>query len=889
MKGWILPLEERLKSALVPLMCAALVLGCVLRFVGLTRGDLGDDEFHHFHPDQQTLINAALRLQSPTDPPLTAYGLLPIYLAAGALKVAELVAGYPADLSTESGQRLAVLSVRTLSALLSCLTLWVLWILGRRYFGRAAACIAVTITAVAPLAVQQAHFYTVDGVFTLIIVAAFYAMLVASERGDLRLYLLCGALVGAAGAVRLNGLLVGLILLAIHLGRPAVNEPAGIIARVIAKVDDKRLWLSGLAAVLTLVVIQPYIVTDPGRLTQSVTPDDLAYSVQVARGDFLRIWSLVDVHTVPYLHFWTALWPSGVGWPLTLAFLVSVGYALWRRRWQTALLVLWLVLYFVPIGGLHTKHVRYLLPMLPFLGLLFGDMVRRSMGGGGSALVRNSIYVLSTLVVAHAAFYGIAFARVYHTEDSRLVARRWFGDNLPSRARIGVEHGGFSMEGVLSAERLRLVSLNMGIIFGSRGYLSCEASSRILRRQLAAADFVTITDVNRYRQFTAVPELFPVASAFYTDLVGGNLGFNVVERFKVYPEFAGFTFRDDEAEPSFIGYDHPAVIVLRKSESFAEVWDSWQRRFHADEACARAALGEIAEAMAAGQNEVALQRTRALRKARPDLRFVAMIEAYLLQRLQRPAQASDAADSYSAGYGDPSISPYLVAPATALSLMSAGLDDLGLAVLEEAAGRKDQFAAKAHAPMARAYGVVAELQRRDGKKESAYGVHLLAAQLYPSAGSYNALAEISSSQGNYDQALIWWDESLKLEQSTRVHRRVAHAALEATDYPRVIEHLQRVLDLQPAMQANKRRDTLNLLGALSDSTGQYERAQQYWRASLSLDGNQAQIHRHLGLLLLRLDAEAPQSLMHLQKAVELAPALRPRLEDLIDRLKTGAG
>lgn len=109
------------------------------------------------------------------------------------------------------------------------------------------------------------------------------------------------------------------------------------------------------------------------------------------------------------------------------------------------------------------------------------------------------------------------------------------------------------------------------------------------------------------------------------------------------------------------------------------------------------------------------------------------------------------------------------------------------------------------------------------------------------------------------------------------------------DYPRVIAHLQSVLELQPAMKASKRRDTLNLLGALSDSTGQHQRAQQYWRASLSLDGNQAPIHRHLGLLLLRLDAEASESLMHLQKAVELAPALRPRLEDLIDRLKSGAG
>lgn len=230
-----------------------------------------------------------------------------------------------------------------------------------------------------------------------------------------------------------------------------------------------------------------------------MTPDDLAYSVQVACGAFLRIWSLVDVDTVPYLHFWTALWPTGVGWPLTLAFLASIGHALWRPRWQTSPLLLWLVLYFIPIGALHTKHVRYLLPMLPFLGLLLGAMVRRIVAGGGSALVRNSTSVLSVLVVAHTAFYGIAFARVYHTEDSRLAARSWFDDNVPPDARIAVEHGGFSMEGVLNTEPRRIVSLNMGMIFGSRGYLSCEATSRVLRRQLAEADFIAITDVNRYR------------------------------------------------------------------------------------------------------------------------------------------------------------------------------------------------------------------------------------------------------------------------------------------------------------------------------------------------------------------------------------------------------
>jgi len=862
------------------------VLGCVLRFVGLTRGDFENGGFHHFHPDQQTLIEAAQRLQDPTDPPLTAYGLLPIYLAAAALKAGSLVAGYQADLATASGQRLAVISVRALSALLSCLTLWLLWVCGRAYFGRVTACIAVIVVAVAPLAVQQAHFYTVDGIFTLIVVAAVYRILVASERDDLRSYLVCGALVGVAGAVRLNGLLTGLILLAIHLWRPASQEQKeGAFGRLMVRACSPRLWLSGLAAIVTLVAIQPYIITDPGRLTQAVTPDDLAYSVSVARGEFLRVWSLVDVHTVPYLHFWSTLWPSGVGWPLTLAFIVSIGHALWRPRWQTSLLVLWLVLYFIPIGGLHTKHVRYLLPMLPFLALLFADMVRR-FASSESLILRHGTLVLSLFILAHVGIYGTAFARVYVTEDSRLEARRWLDANLPQSTRIAVEHGGFSMKGVLNKQRHRTISLNMGMIFGSRGYLSCQATSSILRHQLAAADFIAITDVNRYRQFTAVPELFPVVSAFYTDLVAGNLGFDVVRRFKVYPRVAGFTFEDDEAEPSFLGYDHPAVMVLRKAESFSRTWDSWQRRFHADRNCAHAAVMSVAEAVGVGNPEVALERTRALQQAHPQLRFPAMIQAYLLQRLHRPELAAAAADRYSTGYGDPSISPYLVAPATAISLMSAGLDDLGLAVLEEAVARKGQFAAKAHAPMARAYGLVAQLQQREEKGTSAYGVHNLAVQLYPSQESYNALGELSSARHDYDQALSWWDESLKRNESqVRVHRRIAQAAFEATDYSRVIDHLQRVLELQPRMEAAKRRDTLNLLGALSDSTGQHDRAQTYWQSSLSLDGDQAQIHRDLGLLLVRLNADVSLSLPHLAKAAELAPALRPQLDDVIGQLQ----
>ena len=85
-------------------LLVVLALGCVLRFVGLTRG--GSDfvlpeqartgvgeVYYQFHPDEETLVRAALKLSSPLEPPLTAYGMLPMYLARGVLEVVFLGTG----------------------------------------------------------------------------------------------------------------------------------------------------------------------------------------------------------------------------------------------------------------------------------------------------------------------------------------------------------------------------------------------------------------------------------------------------------------------------------------------------------------------------------------------------------------------------------------------------------------------------------------------------------------------------------------------------------------------------------------------------------------------------------------------------------------------------
>ncbi len=149
----------------VPAVCLilCLVLGGALRFVGLTRGDssfvpagpdraAGEDAFYHFHPDETTLVQTALRPVDPFSPELTSYGLLPVHLLRGVLEFNRIVLGrdYEDQDSTES-VRYVYLTARTLAALVSCLTLGLVWLLAHRWFGEVPALLAAVVVAVAPL------------------------------------------------------------------------------------------------------------------------------------------------------------------------------------------------------------------------------------------------------------------------------------------------------------------------------------------------------------------------------------------------------------------------------------------------------------------------------------------------------------------------------------------------------------------------------------------------------------------------------------------------------------------------------------------------------------------------------------------------------------------
>ena len=65
------------------------------------------------------------------------------------------------------------------------------------------------------------------------------------------------------------------------------------------------------------------------------------------------------------------------------------------------------------------------------------------------------------------------------------------------------------------------------------------------------------------QQYQHLPESeHGVVKQYYRDLFAGRLGFQLVQTFKVYPSFFGWTINDDDAELTFRSFDHPRVFIF---------------------------------------------------------------------------------------------------------------------------------------------------------------------------------------------------------------------------------------------------------------------------------------------------------------------------------------
>ena len=192
--------------------------GISLRFYGLYWGYPV-----HLHCDENTTLGIAVNLgrqflqTGSLRPQASCYGALSLYLlliGLGPTLAISQMLGLGGDVSALS------LGVgRTISALADSSAIILVYLIGRRVFGKRGGLIAAALYATALLPVREAHFFTVDPLATVTLLIFLLLCVHLNRQPTFRNYLLCGIGLGIALATKTSVLPLLAVPVIIWLGQ----------------------------------------------------------------------------------------------------------------------------------------------------------------------------------------------------------------------------------------------------------------------------------------------------------------------------------------------------------------------------------------------------------------------------------------------------------------------------------------------------------------------------------------------------------------------------------------------------------------------------------------------------------------------------------------------
>ena len=503
---------------------------------------------------------------------------------------------------------------RFLAGLFDVGSVLLVFLVGRRLYGRSAGLLAAFLLTVTVLNIQHAHFFVVESFLTFFTLLGVYYSVRIAQEGGWRNYALAGVALGFAVACKLTGLpLVGIIgLAAVIRAWPALGaigrgawqwakgaEPppkgadlptgqAGLRAGVYPVLSGAvmGLVLAALSAFVVFRIAQPYAfsgshwwdvglsqhwIDDMNNLRRQSTGQDFPPNVQ---------W----IGRTPFLFPLKNMVVWGMGPALGLAAWAGVLCAGWRtlrhREGKHLLLLAWVLGNFLYSGGRFVTTMRYFLPIYPEMVLLatFGLLTLWSERWKWALAQRlGALYryvkpavpvvakgtVIATLVLT--TFWALAFTSIYRRPLSRLTATEWIYDNVPQGAAI-------AHEGWDDAIPFSLPDGRIGEQYRSVEMTPYDLDSNEKLAKLMAAldqvDYIAITSNRLYGSIPREPASYPMTSVYYDLLFKEKLGFEIAATFTSYPSLFGVSIPDQGAEEAFTVYDHPKVTIFKKTSAY---------------------------------------------------------------------------------------------------------------------------------------------------------------------------------------------------------------------------------------------------------------------------------------------------------------------------------
>ena len=537
----------------------------VLMALAIRLFGLNFDQGQHLHPDERflTIVVSTIHLpsnltdyfsqdHSPLNPynhgfNFYVYGNFPLLITR---LIAEAVHWVDYDHIFMVG--------RVLSAGFDSLTVLVVYHLAQLIFKnkRIPICSAF-FYALAVLPIQQAHFFTVDS-FTVFFATLTLFLTIRYLRFKRTSDLILGGFAFGLTLANKTSLVIALPV----LGTVLLFLPLKNFARELSK-RFFSLSLFIICCLLAFRLFQPYAFDGLFSLSSHFV-GNINQIRQMTTGEIDYPPNLQWAYTLPFLHPLVNIFLWGLGPMLALlafgGMIIAVLKEKYRKDPSIIILLVYILIIFLYQGVQLAKYLRYFYPIYPVLAVF----------AGFSAVWMIELTVkkrpqlgqlINLLIVVTVAIWPIAFLAIYNRPHSRVTASEWIYQNIPAGSRLTSEIWDDSLP--LRLQKYQDITYeNIPLALYD---VESNAKWKTIVSQLNTADYIILSSNRLYGSIPKMPQRYPVGALFYQLLFAEKLGFKKVAEISSYPSLFGLPVRDESAEESFTVYDHPTVVIFRKT------------------------------------------------------------------------------------------------------------------------------------------------------------------------------------------------------------------------------------------------------------------------------------------------------------------------------------
>ncbi len=485
---------------------------------------------------------------------------------------------------------------RPLSALADVGSVVMVFLLGRRFYGRGVGLLAAGLTAVSVIHIQNSHFYRPETFSVFFTLVSFWAMLQMVERKRLRDSVLLGLILGLAIAPKVSVLPIMAPMLLVYWYR-VLDEVDGHWSEITRDLVQRvfgHAALAGLIAAGVFFITSPYALLDAGAFI-----GDLAAQAGMARNAGLWPFTVQYIDTPAFIYQiqQSSVW--GLGIPLGVVAWLSIPFtavlaARGRNRRADLFLLAWVVPGFIFLESFEVHFLRYVFPLMPVMIIMGARMLLWMVNASRpltDRLTRRSVLErllpgfavgVVVFVVGATAFYALAFQRVYAEDHPAVTASEWINANVPrGTAIVSDNHWDEFVPNLYTYDVWQFPVYEP----------DTPEKMDTLAAKLASSEYVVFYSSRPYASAARAPDRFPFSNQYYQRLFAGGLGYDLERTFTTFPELLGVSFRDDAigraglerpvpltpepesaiglrlgyADDNAVGYDHPQVLLFKNS------------------------------------------------------------------------------------------------------------------------------------------------------------------------------------------------------------------------------------------------------------------------------------------------------------------------------------